>query len=513
MFLPTAEHMREADRQAIEDHHIPSLFLMENAGQAAFHLLEKLYTPLGNQHVLIVVGKGNNGGDGLVIARLLSERSVSTHVLLLTPAAQLKGDALINYERLEGRVICEEVTTMAEVQAAVTPATVIVDGILGTGLQKPVTDFFAQVIEILNQSHKPIVALDIPSGLSAESGQPLGTAIQASQTIAFGAPKLGEVLREAEPWVGDLQVVDIGIPPEVMTGLSIPTSWVTVSEIKPHLPTRSRSSHKGTYGHVLVVAGSVNKLGAALLTAKAALHSGAGLVTLALPDRAFDKVPQDALEVMYEPMPSTEEGLFSEEALVKVLQLAEGKSVMAIGPGIGVGSGTQHLVTGLIQQSSLPLIIDADGLNNIADSLEVLEQATGPLVLTPHPGEMARLNGQSTQEIQKDRLQVARDWVQRYATYLVLKGDQTLTATPEGQVFLNASGNPAMAAAGMGDVLTGIIAAMMAQQLPLPEAVITGVFLHGLAGDLFQKEVGDRGLLASELLTYLPKAIHTVQHS
>ena len=520
MQLPTAAQMREADRQAIEGHRIPSLFLMENAGQGAFQIIEKYYSPLKDQRVLVVVGKGNNGGDGLVVARYLAQHAVPVTIVLLMPANQLKGDALINYERLvanrrlKKHFQIKEMTdesSLSTLQKEASASTLIVDAILGTGLADPVTGFFAAVIQGLNDSGRPIVALDIPSGLDADRGVPLGEAIRAQHTVAFGLPKIGEVFRHALDWVGGLHVVDIGIPKEVVSSLHIEVSWVMEREIVPHLPVRKPQTHKGTYGHVLVVAGSVNKLGAALLTAKAALRTGAGLVTLALPELAFEKIPSDFLEVMYEPVPSTPEGLFSETALPKILEIMEGKSVVAVGPGMGMDRGTEALVQGLVKGSTIPLIIDADGLNNLAGGLTSLKKARAPIILTPHPGEMSRLSQRGVQEIQKDRLKTVQDWVRQYPTYLVLKGDQTLVATPEGEIYINSTGNAAMATAGMGDVLTGIIAALMAQKIPLKEAVVSGVYIHGCAGDLFFEEKGDRGLLASEILDNLPRVIRKIQ--
>ncbi|HSA58091.1 MAG TPA: NAD(P)H-hydrate dehydratase [bacterium] len=487
MLALTSEQSREADRRA-EDGGLPAAVLRENAGRGAFEILKKYFPDLSQKKILVVCGKGNNGGDGRVVARLLE--GVAGEVRVIDVGAW-RAMPLHEYD-------------------------ILIDAIFGTGLSRPVEGVAKEAIEAMNRSGKWKMALDVPSGLSADTGEPLGAlpkgttgvAVKADVTVTMGRPKIGLLQPQAAPYVGRLEVVDIGIPASVYDSLGSRIQWVTGADIRPLFTRRGADTHKGTYGHVLLIGGSETKPGAILLAGKSALRTGAGLATVALPDRAFRKLPKNFLELMYEPLPSVRSGTFARKAWAKIARALEGKSAVAMGPGMGVNADTRELVRRMILKAGQPLVLDADALNCLGP---VGARRAVPLrrnvILTPHPGEMARLTGLTTAKIQKDRLAAARDFAMKHGVIVVLKGFRTVTAAPSGDLFVNATGNPGMATAGMGDVLTGVIVSLLAQGLDAGKAAVAGVFLHGRAGDRVADRLGDRGLLASEVADEVPKAI------
>jgi NAD(P)H-hydrate epimerase len=479
MYVATAEQMRQADRLAIQKYGIPAPTLMENAGRGAFEILQKKFPDLRDKKVFIIAGKGNNGGDGRVLGRLLN--GVAKEVQVADVGAWQTG-SLQEYD-------------------------IVVDAIFGTGLSRPVEGPAKEAIEAINRAGKWVMALDIPSGLSADTGKPLGAAVRADLTGTMGLPKLGPILPEAADYVGDLEIIDIGIPKEVYEGMSLKVHWIAEREIRPLFTPRKKDSHKGSYGHLLLIGGSATKPGAILMAGRAALRTGAGLVTVALPDKAFRKFPKNFLELMYEPLPSTPSGTLSRKGLKKLMKIFEGKSAVAAGPGMGVNGDTKAIVTNLLKGSGMSLVLDADALNCVAAIGPGLLNKRPNVIVTPHPGEMARLMGKKTLEIQANRIEVARTFAVNHGVHLVLKGFRTVIANPEGEVFINSTGNPGMATAGMGDVLTGIIGSLIAQGMELEKAVIAGVYLHGRAGDRVAERLGDRGLLASDVIEEIPTTI------
>jgi NAD(P)H-hydrate epimerase len=424
--------------------------------------------------VVVAAGKGNNGGDGRIVARLLE--GVARDVRLLEIGGKLPSNA-----------------------------DVIVDALFGTGLSRPVEGHAKASIEAINRSKKWVLSIDIPSGLSADTGEVLGAAVRADITVTMGRPKLGLVLPQAAPYVGRLEVVDIGIPNEVYDSLGSRTHWVTAGDVKPWFVPRTPDTHKGTYGHILMIGGSETKPGSILLAGKAGLRTGAGLATIALPDKAFRKFPKNFLELMYEPVPSSRQGTFAPKSWTRIAKILKGKDAVMIGPGMGVNADTKALVRQAVLKIDPPLVLDADALNALMPA--DLKKRKSPTILTPHPGEMARLTGVSTAKIQKNRIDAARDFAKRYVAIVVLKGFRTVIATPSGSVFVNSTGNPGMATAGMGDVLTGVIASLIAQGLEPEKAAVAGVFLHGRAGDRVAERLGDRGLLASDAIEEIPQTI------
>jgi len=510
MKLLSAEQMRELDRRTIEEIGLPGAVLMENAGRgAAGQLLEK-YAELAPGPVLILAGRGNNGGDGYVMARHLRNAGWQVDVLLLGGRDAVAGDALINLQawlRSSGSLF--EIADAAQLQACLKslpqPA-LLVDALFGTGLNAPVRGLAAELIGWMNASGLPVVAVDIPSGIDATSGQLLGIAVQAELTVSFAFAKLGQLLYPGAGHVGELRVVDIGIPRQLGQDLQPAATLVTAELASGLLPVRPLTGHKGSFGHLLIVGGSRGKSGAALLAGGAALRSGAGLVTLAVPGTEQQAMAAHSPELMIEPLTNVDGGL-SAAAGNHLRSLAEGKQALVVGPGLGRHPESWELARDLVAQLPVPLVVDADGLNALDGHLEVLlRRSPGTTVLTPHPGEMARLCGVTVAGVEAGRPDVARDFSRQHKVVLVLKGARTLIATPDGGLLVNASGNPLLATGGTGDVLAGMIGSLLAQGLSANDAAVLGVYWHGLAADRLAEQLGDAGMLAGDLLRELPAA-------
>lgn len=518
MFLPvvTAEEMRELDRLTIETHGIPSHVLMERAGAAVVEALLDSFPHARKTPVLVFAGKGNNGGDGFVVARLLKKKGVRCEVVLTAKKTEVQGDALRNlnaFVGLRGRVTeITEPTHLDLVQDKLNRCGLIVDALLGTGLNVPVRGLMAALVDLINTSGVPVVAVDIPSGLDANSGQVLGTAVQTELTVTFGFPKLGQILYPGASTIGQLAVADIGIAPAAVTAVRPQTMLLTTTAVGALVQTRPPEAHKGDFGHLLVLAGARGKSGAALLCSGAALRAGTGLVTLAGPSGLNGIFSSALLEAMTIPLPERPDGSlsFDETAVTEALK---GKTAVAFGPGVSVSADTIGLMRWLLTQSDYPLVIDADGLNCLATDPGVLRNARVPVVLTPHPGEMARLINSSNADVQARRLEVARTFATQYSCYLILKGARTLIAAPDGRVWINPTGNPGMASGGMGDVLTGILGGLLAQGYPPEEACALGVFLHGYAADLAAEEKGEAGILARDVIERLPHGLRALRQA
>ncbi|MBW1916457.1 MAG: NAD(P)H-hydrate dehydratase [Deltaproteobacteria bacterium] len=509
MKLLTAAQMRQLDRQAIEEIGIPSIVLMENAGRTTYQILRREFPDLSGP-VLVIAGRGNNGGDGFVVARYLAHEGLPVEVLLLAEKAQVRGDALTNLDILEQiGVRVEEVTSGEALLPRIRDvynSELIVDAMFGTGLNAEVRGLYQQVIELLNELPVPVLAVDFPSGLCADSGQPLGVAVEAAVTVTYGWPKLGQILPPGRDYVGRLWQVDISIPPALAA--TMPIELAEAEELRSLMPSRPFASHKGTYGHLLVIAGSEGKTGAATLTALAGLRVGAGLVTAGVPASLNDILEVKLTEAMTLPLPEASGArALGTAALAPLEAFWAGKSAIALGPGLGTHPETAQLVRDLVRRSPVPMVIDADGLNALADELTCLEAASAPIILTPHPGEMSRLVGITTKDIQSQRLEQAQELSRRYNVIVVLKGAQTVVAAPDGRLSLNPTGNPALASGGTGDVLTGMIGGFLAQKLAAFDAARLGVYLHGLAADQWANLQGECGLLAGELLDELPEVI------
>jgi len=509
MRVLNASQMRDADRRTTEEIGIPSLVLMENAGRQAVAAMEAVYSDLLDRQIAVLCGRGNNGGDGFVIARTLVQRGAQVAVFLVGRVADVRGDARVNLEIL-GR-LGVTVVEIADSQAwelhfsEVRDCTLIVDAIFGTGLKNAVSGLIESVIADVNASDIPVVAVDLPSGLSADSADLIGPSIEAALTITLAAPKIPLVLPPAELRAGDIVIADIGIPDEILDAVDGPhIELLTRPAMRELITPRSADTHKGDFGRVLIVAGSPGKTGAAHLAASGCLRSGAGLVTVVTPAASQPILAAMAPEYMTEPIQWSADGLDPDE-VERVLELA--RDIVAIGPGLGQGRGTREFVRQLVDRATMPLVVDADGLNAFIGAPDRLAGREGrDVIITPHPGEMGRLVGMSTEEVQASRLDVARNFAAAHHLYVVLKGHRTLIATPDKKVFINPTGNPGMATGGTGDVLTGMIAAWLAQLLDAEAACKLAVYLHGMAGDLAEADEGEVSMTAGDLARHLGDA-------
>ena len=510
MRILNASQMREADRRTIEEIGIPSLVLMENAGRQVVAALEARFEDLEEQRVAVLAGRGNNGGDGFVVARTLLNRGIDVSVFVAGSLEEIKGDARVNLEVL-GRLGLSVVEIGNEQQwelhsSEVSSCDIIVDAIFGTGLSTPIAGTLETIVADVNEMGIPVVSIDLPSGMSADTHQLIGPCVQASLTVTLAAPKLPLVVTPAASRAGELVIADIGIPGEVIEEVTGPRiAIITPEPLREHLRPRPAEAHKGDFGHVLVVAGSRGKSGAAHLAGMAALRSGAGLTTVATPASVLPIVASLAPEYMTEALNETPAGRLDASAVQQVLALQH--DVIAVGPGIGVDAGTREFMWTLLERAGVPVVVDADGLNAFDDEPARLFAREGQtIIVTPHPGEMARLLGTSAADVQADRLGMAVNFATTHHVYVVLKGSRTIIATPEGAVHINLTGNAGMATGGTGDVLTGAIAGWLAQLMDAELACRLGVYLHGLAGDLADADVGEVAMTAGDVLDHLGDA-------
>ncbi|HME00488.1 MAG TPA: NAD(P)H-hydrate dehydratase [Terriglobia bacterium] len=523
MKILTATQMQRIDRLTTERYGVPSLTLMENAGRNVVEFMAQHFAPLARHKITVICGKGNNGGDGMVVARMLRERGCDPRVILLALPGALKGDAAVNCERLAASSTLETAESPEawdRVRPSLAGTTLVVDAILGTGLSKPLEGFLLQVVRDLNRdlAAAKVVAVDLPSGISADTGELMGEFVRADASVTFTAPKVAHVFPPAGQQVGKWEVRPIGTPPEALAGdPELNLNLTTRQDLAWLLEPRRADANKGNFGHVLILAGSVGKTGAAAMAAKSALRSGAGLVTVATAASVLPVVAGLGMEFMTEPLPETEAGTISLRALdqgplSRLDRLIQGKTVLAVGPGIGAAPETAELVRAVLQRYDLPIVLDADGLNAFAGRASMLRSGGRTRVLTPHPGEMARLTGETTADIQAHRLEAARSFATTHQLHLILKGYRTLAAGPDGEIWVNPTGNPGMATGGTGDVLTGLVAGLLAQhpQRSVTEVAAAAVYLHGLAGDLAAQEFGEVGMIAGDLVNALPRAFKSL---
>jgi NAD(P)H-hydrate epimerase len=499
--------MQEIDKRTIDEFGIPGLNLMENAGRSCTDAIIEAYGSQG--YAVVIAGKGNNGGDGYVIARLLRQAGWDVQVFILAESDQIVGDAATNLAKLpcEHVAYCPLVGQLpARHREELTRADVIVDAVFGTGLRSDVTGLYREAIEIINASGRPVLAVDIPSGIHGTTGRVLGDAVRASITVTFAFAKLGHVLYPGAEHTNKLIVADIGIPLNLME--SAPGYDLLNDDfIRPMLRRRNRQAHKGHFGHCLVVAGSIGRTGAAALSANSAIRAGSGLVTLAVAESLHAILEVKTTEVMTVPLPDSSSGFLTSSAFPAIENLLEGKDALAIGPGLGRRPGTTALVQAIVENVSLAMVIDADGLNALADDITILRRKkSADIILTPHPGEMARLLGTSIPDVEAIRISVAQEFARNFGVYLVLKGARTIIASPNGIAAINGSGNPGMATGGMGDVLTGIIVSLLGQHYSAWDACRIGVYIHGYAANLVADEKGEIGISASDVQEMLPYA-------
>ena len=504
----TAREMSNIDNRAIQEYGIPSTCLMEAAGAKSAQKIWEKYGRTGLR-VLIVCGKGNNGGDGFVVARHLLNAGADVDVAALFPLKEAKGDPAIFLKSLEKMRIpifevAEDNTSLLEEMG--NNADLIIDAILGTGFRPPARGLPEEAVRILSASETPIVAIDMPSGLDSTTGRAELPCINAKSTLALSALKRGHLLMPAAEHVGEVFSLDIGIPQECLKEENISLHVTEPLDVAENLPERRPDAHKGDAGHLLLIAGAPGMSGAALMTAMSALRSGAGRVTLAVPESIYPLVESIYPEVMTLSLPATESGSVDGSAFDFVVERSEDMSALVVGPGLMTNPRTIELVHRLIQHVDAPIVLDADGLNALAQDLTILDGRLAQLLLTPHPGEMARLLGISTREVQEDRVTHASSFAAHHHLDVALKGWGTIVATSDGEIWYNPTGNSNMATAGSGDVLAGVIGALLAQGLSRKWALACGVYLHGLSGELASLEVGGLGITATDIIQALPKA-------
>lgn len=513
MYIATAKEMQNIDKRAMDEYSIPALLLMENASIGIVRVVEDIAGSLHGKRITVIAGKGNNGGDGLAAARHCYNRGAYVSVFLLSELDALKGDAAANLQillKMNIKLYSAGGYDIDTLRNTLSHSDIIIDAIIGTGLTLEIKGGYRNTIEAINNSKKPVVSVDIPTGINSDTGEIMGIAVRATATVTFAIPKRGHFLFPGSEYTGKLHVVDISIPVEAVEKESIYLQLITEEWIRKNISPRPPDSHKGTFGHVLVVAGSIGKGGAAIMTALSALRSGAGLVTLALPASVQSIMAGKSAEIMTYPLPETYDKTISFTSIDTLLKLSKDKDVVAIGPGLTTNKDTVTVVRRIIKDTETPVVIDADGLNALVGHLDILKERKYPTVLTPHPGEMGRLIGKTSADIQKDRIGFARTFAMNYNVYLVLKGAHTVIAEPSGKVYISIKGNPGMATAGTGDVLTGILAGMTAQRYDISRAIRVGVFIHGLAGDMAAKDLGTMGMIAGDLIDRIPLALKKV---
>lgn len=606
MYLVTAKEMQHIDKTTIESFGIPGQVLMENAGRGAVEMLMRHFPEIRSYRVAILCGRGNNGGDGFVMARYLLEKGIDTTTFILSDKTRVSGDAKANLTLLEkliqaknagtdrepedddlpyqtsGKIVhlkCRpqkrpsqlievpDMETFNQMEARIRHHDLFIDGILGTGLNSDVRGVYKTIIDTLNATKKPIFSIDIPSGLNADTGKPMGSCIQATATATFGLAKIGQMIQPGKALTGTLEVIDIGIPNFIVQQEGPSVHLLEKDKIKSHFSHRPVEAHKGSFGHLLVLAGSAGKTGAAALTCNSAMACGTGLVTLGIPESVNTAMEPQVTESMTLPLPETNSGVdrvkenaprpskgyLTGVSLEKIISSTKGKSALAVGPGLGTAPETVSLIRSILSSdafSKIPMVIDADGLNAMAPAQKerfdhtdenhppsqqndkiiplpdvgeannhtghapkgataLLKVRKAPTILTPHPGEMARLMGKSTREIQENRIDIARQFATSFQVILVLKGSGTVIALPDGTVHICPTGNPGMASGGMGDVLTGMIAGFLAQGFFAPHAAMAGVYIHGLCGDILAQTRGAFGFTASNIIDILPETFHS----
>ncbi|MCP3961716.1 MAG: NAD(P)H-hydrate dehydratase [bacterium] len=514
MRILNADEMKEVDRWAIEELGIPSLVLMENASIGVADTIAESFPAAGS--VVILCGPGNNGGDGLALARHLDARGYRLHTYLVIRGSRPRGDAAVQLEILERAGLpVEEVEAdddLGPVLAACADSDLIVDALFGTGLTRPLADHFGELVAGLASMREKLLAVDLPSGLDASRAEAPGSHSLAAVTVTFAAPKWAHVFAPAAEAVGEVVVTDLGIPPFLVDEAPGDLHLLTGGELSAGLMRRVPASHKGDFGHALLVGGSPGKAGAVILAARAAVRGGAGLVTAAVPESILQTVDGGSLESMTVGLPADADGALGVGAVEVVTAAAAGKRAVAIGPGLGLATGTIEAVRTLVTELDLPLVLDADALNALAGQLSDLQGRTAPTVLTPHPGEMGRLLGISTAEVQADRVGAARAAAQRSGAVVVLKGHRTLIADAEAGVWVNPTGNPGMASGGSGDVLTGLVASLLAQEYEVLTAAQLAVYLHGLAADLAIEDIAPEALRAGDQIEALPRAFDATRN-
>ncbi|MDP8229158.1 MAG: NAD(P)H-hydrate dehydratase [Candidatus Electryoneaceae bacterium] len=528
--IPVAniEQMRECDRMTIEELGLPGMVLMENASRAVATVVRAILTPvdpndltknqsLSDKVVWIFCGKGNNGGDGFATARHMSNAGMDVKVILLGTVDSLKGDARTNADAFIGmEEDIQEVEDEDDLFELIENSfmegepNIIVDALLGTGFQGTVKGLYAEVIELINDFGVPVVAVDIPSGVESNTGTVNGPAVEAVATATFGLPKPGLLLSPGRDYSGEVIIAEIGIPPNIIRQQNIKLFQTEESDARSLLPHRDPAAHKGDVGHVFILAGSPGLTGAAVLSAEAAMRCGAGLTMVGVPQSLNAVLEAKLTESMTLPLPDNSQGYLTADGFDIIKAKMDWAHCIAIGPGIGRDDDTAELIGRILDIIDKPLVIDADGLNILADHPELLKKLSPDTVLTPHPGEFARLTGLTVKEILADKIEIVRHWAKEWGVTVMLKGSPSITVLEGGNACINPTGNAGMATGGSGDVLTGIIASLAAQGSAVDDAALMGAYIHGEAGDRAAEKMGQAGMIAGDIIAFLPETMEAL---
>ncbi|MBB6218798.1 NAD(P)H-hydrate epimerase [Anaerosolibacter carboniphilus] len=506
--------MKMLDQTAMEEYKIPGIILMEQAGMAVTEEIMKEIQRQENKRVMIICGLGNNGGDGFVAARHLFQRGIPVKVRIIGDIARLNGDAKSNYDIL--KKLKTDIKTMLDFQDIqklsdeLAHSGIVVDAICGTGLNRGADGLWKELIRVINQCGKYILSIDIPSGVSASTGNILDTAVRANKTVVLQLPKVGNINFPGADYSDEMIVKDIGIPKEAIERNNLNISLITETMIRNILPRRKNDTHKGNYGKAYIVAGSMGMTGAAMLTCEAVFRSGAGLLKVAIPQSLNSIMETRLIEAITVPLPELKKGVVGISDIEKIIKTMKESDVIAVGPGSGQTRELEEVLRNIFEEATIPIVLDADALNSLAHRLDMLKLLKSTAVLTPHIGEMARLINIPIEEIQRNKIQIAMEFAQKWKVILILKGARTVIASPEGKVFINTTGNPGMATAGSGDVLTGIVTGFLAQGIQPLEAALAAVYMHGAAGDRAAVRIGEYGLMAGDIVVELPHAIKEI---
>ena len=512
--IATTKEMQECDRIAIRNYRIPSTLLMENAGRGVVDTMEKELGPVGGRSIYVICGKGNNGGDGLVVARHLYNRGARVKVFLAAKPMQLKGDPKTNLSILKEMLKSEKSSALDLIENTDEKKLrnhpfpdIIVDALFGTGFTGAVGGEYEKMIRWINESGSKVVAVDVPSGSNSDNGAVENVAVHAQITVTMGLRKVGLLVHRGRECAGVVHTVDIGIPKVVYERSRIRTWFVKREDVQRMLPRRPLDAHKHSVGKIFVLAGSRGLTGATVMCSNSAMRTGAGAVVLGIPRSLLPVVSKKLTEVMPNPLEETEDQSVSLKARKEIDRHVRWSDLVVLGPGLGRNTETEELILDLIKTIDKPILLDADGLNALARSPNIVAKRKAPTILTPHAGEFSRIMKISSEEIERNRVEVARMGAKSLKSILVLKGAPTVTATPEGEVYINSTGNAGMATAGAGDVLSGTIAALGGQHISAIDAAVCGVFVHGRAGDIAKEKYGEISLIASDIIEALPTAI------
>lgn len=515
MYIVTASEMKDIDKQTIDKYGISPSILMENAGSNTVSAIINEIGSVSFKKIYVFCGDGNNGGDGFVIARHLKSEGAYVRIAFCGDEKKLSNESMTNLKAAKNYGVdvffVSSLNDIEKITDDILSADIIIDALIGTGLKSQVKEQTAKIIMFINNIGKYTVSVDVPSGLDSDTGNIMGIAVYANLTITFGLPKIGLTIYPGLQHVGKLIVADINFPPQL---LAIPRKNILITPeiIPPLLPYRHPNANKGHFGPILIIGGSRGMSGAVTLTAKAALKTGAGIVTVAVPDKLHDSIKSSSDETIVAPLKETEDGFISSDNYKRILELSEKAKVVVLGPGLGRKKETQSLVLKLVQELDKPLIIDADGINAVSEDKKHLKNIKKDVIITPHLGEMSRLTGIAIEEIIKDKIKVIKDFIKEYKINVLLKDGRSIFGDVDENIYINTTGNSGMATPGAGDVLSGVIAAFAAHDMSLQRAAIVGNYLHGLAGDLLLNEMSEEGIIAGDIINKIPVAIKNLKN-